>query len=562
MRFEDLTDDNKKYIKEIYWNPSLSWEDKMEGITKYIGKKSSRTARNWVKKLGLTQKEEVESPELKKAKQKTFNKSKKRFLITWAQNDTPVHLKFFKGMEAYAEAINADIHVIAGRYKNPTSVFDDKDHDIWSELVNPYLDAARHDIHKYVSIMSDVKIQPTAVNPMTGMQAMSGINSCIFGSPKTQMEMIPVLEQAKPKMMLTTGACTVKNYTDSKAGKKGEFHHTLGFCIVEIMDSETFFVRQVTADEDGNFCDLYNEVVYEGKVLPIEFKTIEAKLNWIKRHCGAKPFKLNAKHKINNIKSIEACVLGDLHSGHHDPVVIDATHELLERVKPNHVVLHDVFDGYSISHHQMKDPIAQYGKEFHCQNDLGKELDEMYTLLEGFKGYKNVVIVRSNHDDFIDRWVKNGDWKKQPTPKNNRLYAKFMDIMMDEIERRPFDIKGVVPYLINEKFPKYITLGRSDSYRVLDWELGQHGDIGSNGSRGSLLQMRKLNTKIIVGHYHSPGRKDGALAVGTSTHLRVGYNMGPSSWLQSHVIIHKNGKAQHINFIKDKKGVSRYTTLK
>ena len=108
--------------------------------------------------------------------------------------------------------------------------------------------------------MSDVKIQPTAVNPMTGMQGMSGLNSCIFGSPKVQMEMIPVLEGCKPKMMLTTGACTIKNYTDSKSGKKGEFHHTLGFVIAEIKDDDTFFIRQVTADEEGNFMDLWNQV--------------------------------------------------------------------------------------------------------------------------------------------------------------------------------------------------------------------------------------------------------------------------------------------------------------
>jgi hypothetical protein len=116
---------------------------------------------------------------------------------------------------------------------------------------------------------------------------------------------------------------------------------------------------------------------------------------------------------------------------------------------------------------------------------------------------------------------------------------------------------GVIPYIINQKFPKFQTLGRSDSFVVKGWELGQHGDIGSNGSRGSLVQFRKLNTKIVVGHYHSPGRKDGALAVGTTSKLRCGYNIGPSSWLHSHVIIHKDSKAQHINFIK-----GGYTTLK
>jgi hypothetical protein len=81
--------------------------------------------------------------------------------------------------------------------------------------------------------------------------------------------------------------------------------------------------------------------------------------------------------------------------------------------------------------------------------------------------------------------------------------------------------------------------------------------VGSSGSRGSLQQFRKLNTKIVVGHYHSPGRKDGALAVGTSTLLRIGYNIGASGWLQSHVIIHEDSKAQHINFIN-----GEYTTLK
>jgi len=126
----------------------------------------------------------------------------------------------------------SEIHVIAGRYKNPTSVWtaNQENEESWAEEVLEYLDANRHDIHKYVSIMSDVKIQPTAVNPMTGLEGLSGINSCIFGSPKVQLETIPVLEGNAPKMMVTTGACTVKNYTDSKSGKVGEFHHTFWIC--------------------------------------------------------------------------------------------------------------------------------------------------------------------------------------------------------------------------------------------------------------------------------------------------------------------------------------------
>jgi hypothetical protein len=59
--------------------------------------------------------------------------------------------------------------------------------------------------------------------------------------------------------------------------------------------------------------------------------------------------------------------------------------------------------------------------------------------------------------------------------------------------------------LINDVYPNYITLGRSSSYQA---RLGVVSMV-------MLVQMvvevhyynRKLNTKIIVGHYHSPGRK-------------------------------------------------------
>ena len=557
MKFNDLTQEDKEYFKKIYLDKSIKWDERI-AILKEYADVSRRTIQKWVSKLGLKETAEVESPELIKAKERKFNKSKKRFIITWAQNNTPVHQRFLFNLESYAKHINADIHVIAGRYKNPTSVFSDAKHDVWHQSVTKYLDAARHDVHKYASIMSDVKIQPTAVNPMTGLQGMSGINSCVFGSPKVQMTMIPVLEGCKPKMMVTTGACTVKNYTDSKAGKKGEFHHTLGFVIVEIKDDEIFFIRQVTADSNGDFIDLFNSVKFVGESKELTFDSTIDQVNWNAANFGDDPTIWTGETVISKIDRLEACVLGDLHYGHEDSEVLTKTLELLSKFNPKHIVLHDVFDGYSISHHEMKDPFAQYRKEVKGTNSLKTEVNYMLDQLEEFTRFEDcdVVIVRSNHDDFIDRWLKNGDWKKQPTPKNSMEYMEYSQILLRQYTSSD-SVKGVIPELINTRFPEFITLGRSDSYMVKGWELAQHGDIGSSGSRGSLQQFRKLNTKIIVGHYHAPGRMDGAIAVGTSTKLRVGYNIGASSWLQSHVIIHENGKAQHINFIE-----GDFTTLK
>lgn len=524
MKFEDLTQENISDIVAIYRHPTLSWDERMSRLSNYLNK-SERTVSKWLARLGLTEKSTLESPQFIKAKERQVSEKTTRFLITWAQNDTPIHKGFVSNLEKYADHIGADIHVIAGRYKNPTSVFTDKNYDTWDERIEEYLDANRHNVHRNMWIMSDIKIQPTASDPMTGLRGLTGVHSCVFGSPKVQMETVPVLEGNLPKIMVTTGACTVRNYTDSKSGKKGEFHHTLGFVIIEIKDDDTFFVRQITATDDGNFIDLNTKVEY----------LIDSETS-----------------KVTKIDSIAAIVLGDVHFGQHDPVIIDKTLSFFNILKPKYVVMHDVFDGLSINHHDMKNPFVQYEREMNGTNSLK---DEVEALLEGLEDFDSpeftTVIVRGNHDDFLDRWLQNSDWRKAGTLKNSLEYMEYAALILSGKAKN-----GVIPYLIKQRFPNFIALDRNDSFIINDWELAQHGDIGTNGTYGSLSQYRNLNTKIIVGHYHSPGRKDGALAVGTSTKLRVNYNIGPSSWLQSHVIIHEDGKAQHINFTN-----GEFTTL-
>ena len=46
------------------------------------------------------------------------------------------------------------------------------------------------------------------------------------------------------KLLTTTGACTVSNYTDSRAGRIGEFHHSLSAILVEV-DGRRFHLRPV-----------------------------------------------------------------------------------------------------------------------------------------------------------------------------------------------------------------------------------------------------------------------------------------------------------------------------
>lgn len=192
MNFNQLTDAQIERIKTVYNEKSdMSWEKKAFMLGDEFGV-SERTVRKWAsERLGLKEKADVEPEQYTKAKKRKADKSKQVYLITWAQNNTPVHKGFYENLEAYAEKHDANIHIILGRYKNPTSVFQDAKEEFWVEEVEKYMDANRHNIHQYVTIMGDVKIQPTAVNPMSGMNALSGVDSCIFGAPKVQMETIP-----------------------------------------------------------------------------------------------------------------------------------------------------------------------------------------------------------------------------------------------------------------------------------------------------------------------------------------------------------------------------------
>lgn len=509
MKFEELTKADIAAAKKIYNDKSMLWDDRVQQLMDLFGK-SERVTRRWFVALGFKKHKNLEeSDAFKKAKERKHDKRKKYFLITWAQNNTPVHKGFFSNIQAYAAHIDADIHVIAGRYKNPTSIFVDKKMDYWADEVLPYLDANRHDIHPYLSILSDMKTQPTASGPLSSIEGISHENSCIVGHPRVHMRVIPVLEGYKPKVMWTTGAVTVKSYTDSKAGKIGEFHHTLGFVIVEIKDKKVFYCRQVTATDKGDFCDLFHEV---------------------------------KNGKVGRVESAAAVVLGDVHVGEVDDTIMGLTEEILERFKPEATAVHDVFAGHSISHHDLKDPFKLYKKEKDGTNVLKREIDNMLVWIKRMQKH-NLVIISSNHNDFLSRWLASADWKHNI--KNSLEYMEYAKVLLED--KAP---QGIIHYIIKQNFPKIETLGRSDSFRVKDWELAVHGDVGASGSRGSLEQFRRLNTKTITGHSHSPGRSDGALAVGTMTKLRVGFNIGASGWMHAHAIVHHDGKAQHILFIE------------
>jgi hypothetical protein len=528
MKFNELTEENIEKIKLTYIN-RVKENLTVEKLAIKLGEEfnvSERTVRKWFKKLGVKEKGEVESEQYLKAKEKKHDGSKKRFIITSAQSCTPVNKSFLRNIEAYADFIDAQILVIPFRYKNPTSVFtkEQKESEWWDESIVKYLTLNRHNLNNGISVLSDVPIQPTASNPLLGLESMTSGHSCVVGHPRFELKTIPVMEGCNPKIMFTTGCCTKANYTSSKAGKKGEFHHSIGFAIVEIKDINTFFFRQVSATEKtGEFIDLFYHVK-DGKI---------------------------GKEYV-----VEACAMGDIHVAHVDKDLIDLTlNDLFVKLKPKKLFIHDIMDSESISHHNLKDPFKLHEQEMTGKNSLANEVEEMLKWLEQIKDY-NVYIVKSNHDTHIDQFLASTDWRKMTTLKNALPYMEYATAMLKG--EAP---NGIVPYLINKRFPHFKCLTDDCNVTVKGYLMSVHGHLGASGSKGSVQQFSRLSTKSVTGHSHTIARIGGAVSVGTSTHLRVGYNKSFSSWVQAHGIVNRLGKFQHIVFFKTKDGLE-YTSLK
>jgi hypothetical protein len=517
-QFHSLTEEDVEWITGVYSMEGTALE-KYKAMFDRFGIEA-RTSGWWWSKLGLTSRKENE-PDLFKAARNRDLPTKKYVLVTSAQNSSPVHIGFWKNIKAYAEFLDADIRVIPTRYRNPTSVFQDLDYDYWSPEVVPYLDLTNHQICPKLSILGALKIQPTAEFPLRELHAITNGCTAVVGHPKVHLESIPILCGEHQQRIWSTGAVTLENYTDSKAGAKGSSHHVFGCVIIEI-DGGGFHIRHITATESGDFQDMWN-VVSDGEV--------------------------------GFSDEITSAAIADVHLGDTDQRKMDSTVNLLNMLRPKHIALHDLFNGHSVNYHEAKDPVKNFHRIKKGRNLLADEVGEMLRWLHWFTqefSKSEVVVVRSNHCLFLDRYISDRNWKEDL--HNAQWYMKCLDHLLNNP-----DTKGLVPWFIEQEFGDRVTcLSRDTSYKPGAYQLANHGDLGVHGSKGSPLQYSKLNTKQITGHTHSPARINGLLVVGTSTHLKLDYNEGPSAWGWADVIEYKNGKATHIIYNEDYK----FTTQK
>lgn len=366
--------------------------------------------------------------------------------------------------------------------------------------------------------LSSIKLSAKHIKPTTGLARIGQRNgSYIFASPKQFLEFVintPDVDEA-PSAIMTTGAITLPNYqTDRYMSERtsyiAEVDHVMGGLIVEIKSSKKFEFRQLQFEKDGSFVDL-----------------------------GIK-YLNDSEEKVNT-----SVVLGDFHAGHHDQNILKKTHELLKNIKIENIVLHDFFDGNSISRYDDEKPLDKVKKYKSNTHDLEKEIVIGAEILNDFaKKYpeSKIVYVMGNHDERLADYLARGKYVNDP---QNHYYS--LDLAKKYLEGQNV-IKYAYTQKISSEIENIVWLERDDSFKFAHIELGQHGDKGLNGSRGSLEGAEKSYGNCVIGHSHSGAIMRGVYRVGTSTKLKLDYNKGPSSWTNTHCLVYSNGSRQLINF--------------
>lgn len=437
-----------------------------------------------------------------------------RFIITTAVVEKPIHMGFYQTLKNYCQRNNALLLILPCQ-----DVASRKTHFDWTlapELHSEYVVFADLALNSNLWI-STIKMSAKQINPLTGLSRISQKNgSTIYASPKQQLEYVTSSARKKiPRALMSTGAITKPDYNTDRymSGRTSyiaENDHVMGAVVVEVKNNKEFFFRQVQADDKtGSFAD-----------------------------CGVKYL---ANGDVEEYLP-QAIVWGDYHSGETDPNVKRVTKDLVATVKPQDMIMHDFFDGKSISHHDMHKPLLRARKAMNNQLSLQNEIrfmrDEMDELASWVPG--NLVMVKSNHDEVLERYLYEARYSKDD---NNHYYA--LDLAKKLLENKDplqYAVESVEGLKNSEKV---VWLQRDEEFKIANVECGAHGD----GWQSSMAFWEKSLGNCVIGHSHTAAILRGVFRVGTSSKLQLDYNKGPSSWTHTHCLVYPNGARQLINII-------------
>lgn len=446
------------------------------------------------------------------------------YILTAAVNNSELHEPFWKNLRAFASHLGAELLVFPIHYRlneyrrrgaDTEAVEEAPDEGIWwPEQIKPHLCSDRIALAPDLHYAGDSPVTATAANPLSGYDTHTGAASGIFGATRVALRSVATVGDAPTKLLYTTGACTQRNYSETKTGQKADWHHVYGALIVEVDPDGVWFVRQLIADDEGTFQDLTTRV---------------------------------SRGKVSGGKRIKAYTTGDVHTDQLDPEVRqEAFGEggVLDALKPGYLFIDDLHDHRRRSHHNRSKTFERLRLAKAGEESVEEELRlSVGLLVEAQRPWMTTVVKDSNHHDHLMRWLEETDWRTDPP--NAAFYLDAASLVVGSIDDERFHLFEALMRKLG--CPERVVFTRPDqSFLVDDVENALHGHNGPNGARGAIGNLSKIASKTTIGHGHSAGIQDGCyqagVLAGDLVSMRMNYSAGPSSWTRSGVVQYPNGK--------------------
>jgi hypothetical protein len=473
----------------------------------------------------------------------------RRWLLTAAQNDCAVHRPFFDNLRAYAAHLGAEMLVAKFTYnlsmvreRARAAAGSDEEHRLarnrhwtWAPDLAPYLIDDDRPLGP-LTFFAAMNQLPTASDPLSALDTHSRGRWAVFPHAKVRLKTVPSAND-NPPVLMTTGAVTVEDYTDTKAGQKAVFHHVIGATVVEVDADGRLFTRQINASHDGSFQDLCCFVA-GGRVL--------------------------------SGQQVEAITFGDIQSPFLDPGVAMATWGfdaqqwcvtrddcMVSALRPRFGFFHDLIDFKSISHHDARSFAERYRTWVNGNDCVVADIRAAADFLAATdRHFMQVVDVESNHNKWLDRWLDD-PVRGLRDLKNARTWHELNAARLSAIEQQDEEWSTWAHALrsANPALGSVQMVPEGGSYLICQGarggaiECGSHGHLGPNGGPSAPRALSRAAGKANIGDKHSPEIIDGLYVAGTSSLLRLGYNKGPSSWRHAHIITYPNGK-RTLNFVQ------------
>jgi len=428
----------------------------------------------------------------------------KKYVITAAEVGAKPNFNQLKSYETYAKKEGAEIVII------PT--------------FGQYTDGELHEVFNNYKVVSDTKlgknisiknfnIKSQIINPLTGLKRFGAVDSSlIIGSPKQHLEHVANSNKNKPKAIMSTGSVTSPFYnTSTRIGKIALEDHVQGAVLLEL-NTRTgyFYFRQVQNTSDGSFISKGYKYTPQGKIIDSRADSI---------------------------------VLGDLHEAQLDESSYSVSCNMIKRLKPKYVVLHDIFDAYSVTHHDNGRNLLKARKQQGGYLSLKTELynlgERLQHLCSQGSSDTKYIVVKSNHDEHLTRYLD--ECRFTGDPENLSLSVQLANAMING--KDPIEVGVMLTY---GKLPKNIKfLQRDDGFSRYGFCLSMHGDKGVSGSKGSITSFDYSLGKAVIGHNHSAAIRKSIYRVGALERTDVEYTKGSvGNWTATNCAIYQNGKAE------------------